>query len=108
MDVPTAIEKIAANNQALLSQKISRDAFKELLDRIGALLIEESHVLASESGPVREFLELNVLPASFSDLLPAHFRAFCLVLNALKIWVSAEQAATDRYFAAAPDSWTAG
>jgi len=32
-----------------------------------------------------------------STLLPDEFRVFCLLLNALKQWLSAEQAATDRY-----------
>ena len=59
--------------------------------------MERTKDLAFQPGPVREFLELNSLPPSLGSLLPPDFRAFCLVLNALKQWVSAEQHATDRY-----------
>ena len=88
---------IAVEDQKLLSQKISSDGFKDVLDRVGALLIDEAKELATKPGLVREFLETNVPPASLTELLPIEFRAFCLVLNAAKVWVSAEQAATDRY-----------
>ncbi len=46
---------------------------------------------------VREFLDNNKLPDLMSKLLPDDFRVFCLLLNGLKQWLSAEQAATDRY-----------
>jgi hypothetical protein len=88
---------LATTEENLLSQKIPRDAFKDVLDRMGALLIQEAKKLADEPGPVREFLDANIPPPSLAALLPSEFRAFCLVLNAAKVWVSAEQQATDRY-----------
>jgi hypothetical protein len=90
-------QALAAKDQNLLSQKISRDVFRDVLDRMGALLVEEAKKLAVEAGSVRDFLDAHVPPASFARLLPSEFRAFCLLLNATKVWVSAEQAATDRY-----------
>ncbi|QRK07185.1 hypothetical protein JQX13_45265 [Archangium violaceum] len=54
-------------------------------------------MLTTTPGPVREFLEQNPLPPSLEGKLPDEFRAFTLALNALKQWVAAEQAATDRY-----------
>lgn len=91
--------KMAAVDQEAigLNVKISRKAFAELIDGIGALLIEHSRKLASEAGPVREFLNEHMPPGDLGRLLPDDYRVFCLALNALKQWVSAEQAATDRY-----------
>jgi hypothetical protein len=86
-----------ASNDHALNQKIPRDAFADLLDRIGSLLIDESARLAIGPGPVREFLADNPLPDGMASLLPESFRAFCLALNSLKQWVAKEQAATDRY-----------
>jgi hypothetical protein len=88
---------IAAASPDLLNQKMSRDIFSELLQMIGGILIEHSGHLAVQPGSVRDFLQLNTLPPSVDQLLPPDFRAFCLALNALKQWVSAEQQATDRY-----------
>jgi hypothetical protein len=90
-------QALAEKDHNLLSQKISRNAFKEVLDRMGALLVEEAKKLAVEPGPVRDFIDAHIPPASFAGLLPSEFRAFCLLLNAAKVWISAEQAATDRY-----------
>jgi len=61
------------------------------------VLLQHTRDLAVQPGPVQNFLELNGLPPSVAQLLPPDFRAFCLALNALKQWVSAEQQATDRY-----------
>ncbi len=80
-----------------LNQKIPREALCPLLELIGAMLLEEAKRLAEEDGPVKEFLESNPLPVRMDELLPKDFRAFCLILNALKQWVAAEQSATDRY-----------
>ncbi len=46
---------------------------------------------------VRQFLDDNPLPEHLAPHLPREFRVFCLALNALKVWVSAEQPASDRY-----------
>lgn len=90
-------QRLAANDPGALNQKIRRDAFQDLLDRIGAILLAEAQRTARESGPVREFLDANELPGRWKQLLPDDFRAFCLTLNALKQWTVAESAATDRY-----------
>ena len=88
---------LAKNDPTALNQKLSRKAFAPLLDAIGALLVRDSAALATTPGPLREFLDKNPLPQMLTDKLPDDFRAFCLALNALKQWVAAEQAATDRY-----------
>jgi hypothetical protein len=90
-------QKLAASDQSALNRKVPRDVFAALLDRIGKLLIDESKQMATSPGPVREFLHANPLPPIMTSLLPVEFRTFCLVLNALKQWVGAEQSATDRY-----------
>jgi hypothetical protein len=84
-------------NPAALVAKVPRNAFDEVLDQVGHLLLTEAFRLANMDGPVREFLEENPLPETMRKRLPPEFRTFCLAINALKQWVSAEQAATDRY-----------
>jgi hypothetical protein len=84
-------------NPEALNRKIPREAFGDLLDRIGCLLLEHTRALAGRPGPVRDFLNENRLPKPLDDLLPDDFRTYCLALNALKQWLAAEQAATDRY-----------
>lgn len=86
----------AKHDQNVLNKKVPRRAFDDILNRLGADLLSSAK-LASANGPVREFLGANSVPGSLTQLLPDHFRAFCLALNALKQWVAAEQAATDRY-----------
>lgn len=88
---------LAASDLAVLNRKVPRDAFTELLDCVGDLLLSESVKLAEAEGPVRTFLDANPLPRAMAQRLPDDFRVFCLVLNSLKQWVAAEQAATDRY-----------
>jgi hypothetical protein len=92
-------DAVAADDadETTLNQKIPREAFSGLLDRIGSLLTDESARLATGPGPVRDFLTDNPLPDGMAPLLPDSFRAFCLALNSLKQWVAKEQAATDRY-----------
>jgi hypothetical protein len=80
-----------------LNRKLDREAFSALLDEIGGRLLDSARELANQPGPVREFLDKNPVPAPLSTHLPDEFRVFCLALNALKVWVAAEQAATDRY-----------
>ena len=80
-----------------LNRKLPREAFRELLDAIGCTLRSKADELANQPGTIRQFLDDNPLPERLSTHLPVEFRVFCLALNALKVWVSAEQAATDRY-----------
>jgi hypothetical protein len=80
-----------------LNRKLPKSAFADLLDEVGELLVERSRSMATEPGPVRDFLVANPLPTQIEGLLPMDYRAFCLALNALKQWVSAEQLATDRF-----------
>ena len=75
----------------------AHDALRELLDAIGCLLISKADELARQPGPIRQFLDDNPLPEHLAQHLPREFRVFSLPLNALKVWVSAEQPATDRY-----------
>jgi hypothetical protein len=89
--------QLAAVDATVLNRKIPREAFHDLLDRLGEMLLKESEKLAEAKGPVRDFLEDNPLPPSMAGRLPTDFRAFCLALNSLKQWVAAEQSATDRY-----------
>ncbi|OIN91105.1 MAG: hypothetical protein AUJ20_12170 [Comamonadaceae bacterium CG1_02_60_18] len=89
--------KVAADNPNLLNSKIKRQAFDRLLDQIGLLILEFAENAVHRDGMVRDFIVLNALPHDMDRLLPENYRAYCLALNALKQWVSAEQAATDRY-----------
>lgn len=87
------------NEQGLdiLNVKIPRDVFANILDEIGGVLNQKAIEMASEDGPVKDFLEVNPLPPHMKELLPDNFRVFSLLLNALKQWVSAESQSTDRY-----------
>ena len=87
---------IAEKGFGELNVKIPRDVFEPILDKIGVILVEAS-IEASKEGPVKKFLDDNQLPPHMRALLPDEFRAFSLLINALKQWVSAESAATDRY-----------
>lgn len=90
-------QTLAVNDIGVLNRKVPREAFSDVLDRVGYMLLSESVRLAEADGPVRAFLDANPLPTVMAQQLPDDFRVFCLVLNSLKQWVSAEQAATDRY-----------
>jgi hypothetical protein len=79
-----------------LNIKIPRELFDDIIEKIGTILVEKSNDL-SKNGTVKDFLDNNPLPKNMEKLLPDEFRTFCLILNALKQWVSKEQAATDRY-----------
>lgn len=88
---------IAEVNPSGLNVKIPRDAFHEVLDEIGALIVKRAAQLSQSSGAVREFLDRNPLPPSLKPYIRDDYRCYSLLLNALKQWLSAEQAATDRY-----------
>lgn len=81
-----------------LNVKIPREVFSETLDEIGTLIQEKALKMATDDGEIKRFLSNNPLPSEMQKLLPDEFRAFSLLLNALKQWISAESAATDRYF----------
>lgn len=80
-----------------LNQKIPREVFEKVLNHIGVILLHQSADLSSNNPDIKEFLAETPLPSPFDEYLPTDFRVFCLLLNALKQWLSAEQAATDRY-----------
>ena len=86
-----------ATDSKALNPKVPRKEFRDLMDKLGEILLTESAKLAVNAGPVRDFLNENRLPQSMRDILPDEFRVFCLALNSLKQWVSAEQLATDRF-----------
>ncbi|OYP37207.1 hypothetical protein [Rhodopirellula sp. MGV] len=90
-------ESIAKKNPQLLNMKLPRGAFEDLLNKVGVTLLEESQQLASSPGPMREFLDATEPPEFLDQRLTTEFRSYCLALNALKQWVSAESAATDRF-----------
>ena len=91
-------KKQYAADAGALNRKIPREAFADILDAIGSLLLQTTAHLATAQGPVSKFLKNNPLPPSLNDKLPLETRAFCLAVNALKQWVAAEQAAMDRLF----------
>lgn len=82
---------------ASLNKKIPRAVFEVLLNKIGGLLLEESARLSKSDPVVQKFLADTPLPPPVHEYIPDDFRVFCLALNALKQWLSAEQGATDRY-----------
>ena len=81
-----------------LNSKLPRAAAASFLDKVGNLLNDESKDALNQDGAeIKAFLRDNPLPVGLEKHLPDDFRAHCLLLNALKQWVSAESAATDRY-----------
>jgi hypothetical protein len=99
-DYVSYYEVEASLDRSVLKQKVPREAFTELLDQIGDLLLQESKRLGTEPGIVYDFLEATPVPPSMEKLLPRDFRVFCLALNALKQWVAAEHIVL-------PKNWTA-
>ncbi|WP_420130127.1 hypothetical protein [Longimicrobium sp.] len=89
--------RLGASEPDVLNRKVPREHFRKLLGPVGALVQQEAARMARDTGPVRDFLDHNPLPPSLQGKLPDDFQAFCLALNALRQWVIAEQAATDRY-----------
>lgn len=90
-------QNIATHKPALLNSKVPRSAFNDLLNEFGELILKKSKTFANTDNEVSLFLTENPLPEHLEKYLPKDFRVFCLALNALKQWLSAEQAATDRY-----------
>jgi hypothetical protein len=92
-------QMLASTDPSALNRKLPRDALSELLSRIGEIVVDESRTLAAPASPglIRDFLDANPLPHTMAPLLSDSFRVFCLMLNALKQWVVAEQSAADRY-----------
>lgn len=90
-------KKLTIQNPDLINSKIPRSAFDDLLNEIGELIINKSETFANSDNEASRFLKENPLPEHLEKYLPKNFRIFCLALNALKQWLSAEQAATDRY-----------
>lgn len=90
-------QEVSANDPSLLNSKLPRNALDDLLNEIGKLISTKANLLASTDNDVSRFLANNPLPKHLKQYLPDNFRVFCLALNAMKQWLSAEQAATDRY-----------
>jgi hypothetical protein len=87
---------IAERGLDALNVKIPRVVFEPVLDSIGKKLLDESFKCSGD-GAVKQFLDDNPVPENMKELLPDNFRAYSLLLNALKQWVAAESAATDRF-----------
>lgn len=81
----------------VLNAKIPREIFDSILDEVGCFLQQHAASLLKENREVQDFLRNNPLPQHMTGLLPDDFRVFSLLLNALKQWVTAESAATDRF-----------
>ncbi|GAP16663.1 hypothetical protein LSAC_00519 [Levilinea saccharolytica] len=90
-------EEQAKEDISRLNKKIPREVFEQTLDQIGTILLQHSAELSENNDDVKKFLKETPLPSPLDEYLPRDFRVFCLLLNALKQWLSAEQAATDRY-----------
>jgi hypothetical protein len=94
-------EKSEKEFRRLMSQKLSRRLVSRTLARIGGLIQQETRELASgsseEAQNVQNFLAGVPLPPAMNLYLTTEYRTFALLLNALKQWISAEQAATDRF-----------
>jgi len=88
---------IQEHGNEVMNVKIPREVFTDFLDNIGSTMNEYVEKMVNENDTIKEFLEANPLPPHMSDLLSNEFRVFSLMLNALKQWVSAESAYTDRY-----------
>ena len=67
-------EREAALDPTTLNRKVPREAFSELLDRIGGLLLQESRRMATEPGPICEFLDATALPSSMRTMRRADFQ----------------------------------
>ena len=80
-----------------LNVKIPREVFAQILDSFGEFLQDKANHLLKENEDVRAFLRDNPLPPHMAALISDEFRVFSLLLNALKQWVTAESAATDRF-----------
>jgi len=92
--VPSPID---GNDLSALNRKLPRSAVQGLLDQVGELLLSASRAATSNQTELQAFLADNPLPSRMRSHLPDEYRAFCLMLNALKQWVSAESLATDRW-----------
>lgn len=90
-------QDVALNDPRRLNSKLPRSAFDELLNEIGELILGKSDFFSSTENEVSQFLKNNPLPKHLEEYLPEKFRVYSLALNSLKQWLSAEQAATDRY-----------
>ena len=89
--------EVSISDPDRLNSKLPRSAFSDLLNEIGCLILEKSKILASSENEVSQFLKDNPLPEHLKEYLPEEYRIYSLALNSLKQWLSAEQAATDRY-----------
>jgi len=62
---------LAGTDPSALNRKVPRDAFSELIQRIGQNVVDESGTLAASPGLVRDFLDANPLPPATSP--PSRF-----------------------------------
>lgn len=89
--------KLAATDLSLLNQKLPKSAFATLLDRVGALLLAEAKRMSVEDPVVTTFLNRNPVPECLGSALTPEVRTFCLALQALSQWTTAEKLAMDRF-----------
>jgi hypothetical protein len=82
-----------------LNTKLERSLFQPILNEIGYSLQEYARTVANDKEifkEINEALEKNPVPEVAKEIMTDEFRIFCLSLNALKQWLSAEQASMDR------------
>ncbi len=89
--------KLATTDVSLLNQKLPKSTFASLLDRVGGLLLEEANRMSTDDLAVAVFLKRNPLPECLGSALTPEVRTFCLVLQALSQWTTAEKLAMDRF-----------
>ncbi|TXN30857.1 hypothetical protein [Methylobacterium sp. WL19] len=87
---------LAKENPAQLNVKLERAAFVSTINEFEILMHQRAKEFASEPGPIRDFLRSHVPPGQIAQHLPDEFRAFCLLLNAVKQWVAKQQIDTDK------------
>lgn len=82
-----------------LKVHVGKSLFEDILNQIGVILQENAKKIISDPikySELNKILNDNPVPELADDILTPEFRIFCLQLNALKNWLSAEQASTDR------------
>jgi hypothetical protein len=82
-----------------LNVKVDRKLFEDLLNTIGVTLqkfAKQVSLNTQQYPELNQILSDHPVPDSVKDIMTNDFRIFCLSLNALKQWLSAEQASMDR------------
>jgi hypothetical protein len=87
-------EQSYADDPKALSIKLPRTEFAAALNRIEKLIKSEATKLTKDKR-MQAFLKMAALPPGLVPFLPDEVRVYCLLINALKQWVSSQSLATD-------------